>query len=92
MGMFSCYYLALVGTLPTRAECEKFGGCKKCSFYLEEPSPESIVYTGQAKTSTITTTCDDMRVKKEERGVVVTSEDLKLVFSGELPKESEDSQ
>lgn len=37
MGMFSCYYFALVGAFPTRAECEKLGGCKKCRFYLEEP-------------------------------------------------------
>lgn len=37
MGMFSCYYFALVGSFPTRAECEKLGGCKKCRFYLEEP-------------------------------------------------------
>jgi hypothetical protein len=40
MGMFSCYYFALVGTLPTRAECEKLGGCKKCRFYLEDPAPK----------------------------------------------------
>ena len=41
MSMFSCYYLAIVGTLTTRAECEKFGGCKKCRFYLEDPAPKN---------------------------------------------------
>ena len=36
---FSCYYLCLVGTLPTEEDCRKFGGCKNCTYWLKDPEP-----------------------------------------------------
>ena len=37
---YSCYYLCLVGTIPTEEQCRKFGGCKNCTYYLKDPEPK----------------------------------------------------
>ena len=54
----------------------------------KEPDLESIVDTFTAKTSTITTTCDEMRTNSRE--IIVSSEDMKIAYLAELPETKED--
>lgn len=54
----------------------------------KEPDLESIVDTFTVKTSTITTTCDEMRTNSRE--IIVSSEDMKIAYLAELPETKED--